>query len=745
MYGAVLWGLGLEFWGVNPTKSGPSWGTGSSKPFPIEGEGFYNLFKSLSQTSMKNKGSLKKDKPSTLVETLTWHALRNPTRALYTFLENGEDQETSLNYGQLDQYARILASLLSEKGLQGERVLLLFPPGLNYIIGFFACLYAGAVAVPAYPPQPERINRTLPRILAIVKDCEAKFLLTNQAIHQLKPLLVEQAPELSKIQWMATDPLPDRPLSGWNPPRITPSTLAFLQYTSGSTGEPKGVALTHGNLLDNLQCSNQRFGMNTQTRQFSWLPPYHDMGLIGDLLAPMHAGGQIFHMSPFDFLQKPVRWLRAISKYKIDISGGPNFAYQYCVKRITEEEKTGLDLSSWDVAYCGSEPIAADTPELFAKAFERYHFKKTSFFPCYGLAEATLLVTGGKRRGGYKLVPRSKHFQAPWMSNTLRSRLPDLGAWVSCGKGLPGQRIAIVRPDTHRECPERIIGEIWIRSPSISQGYWKRPEQTRESFRARISRTREGPFLRTGDLGFFQNGELYVTGRLKDLIVIAGINHFPQDLEATAEAAHPAIRKGCTAAFSVQDGHEEKLAILTEVDETKIPKEEAARKNAFEEIAQRIIAAIVEKNEVEVFSLRLLGKGNLPKTSSGKIQRQDCQEAYLDNSLKYLYRYQTPSELPDLTETEEKPIRNFSPTEENLKHWLVEHIARQLRVRPRHVDPSRTFSSLGLTSRHLVGISGQLGDLLGFRISPMLMWKYPSAHSLARYLGSPRSKSWSDS
>jgi acyl-CoA synthetase (AMP-forming)/AMP-acid ligase II/acyl carrier protein len=689
---------------------------------------------------MAEKKSLSLFNPSTLVEALTSHAMKSPTRTIYTFLSDGEENEISMTLGQLDQQARILASLLSHKGLKGERVLLLFPPGLDYIRAFFACLYAGAVAVPAYPPQPERLNRTLPRILSILKDCEPRLILTDSMILSLQAILTEYAPELKNIEWFAADSLPDRPAEGWSPPLITPSTLAFLQYTSGSTGEPKGVVLTHANLIHNLLNTKQRFGMSAQTRQFSWLPPYHDMGLIGDLLTPLYAGGQVFHMSPFDFLQKPIRWLRAITKYKIDISGGPNFAYQYCVKRITEEEKRGLDLSSWKVAYCGSEPISAHTPEAFTKAFTLCGFQAKSFYPCYGLAEATLLVTGGVRGGGYRSVPRSKNFQAPWMSNSLRARLPELGEWVSCGKNLRGQRIAIVRPDTHRECPDRIIGEIWIRSPSVAKGYWKRPNQTQQTFRARIRQTREGPFLRTGDLGFTQDGELYVTGRLKDLIIIGGINHFPQDLESTAEAAHPAVRKGCSAAFSIQNGYEEKLVLTLEIDTGRIPTDEKNRIKFYEEISRNIIASIVKKHEVEVFALSLLDKSELPKTSSGKVQRQDCQQLYLDNELKFLYHYQSPPGDSNATEKETRLRKERPATEVDLKDWLVQQVALQLRVRPHHVDPTRPFFDLGLSSRQMVGISGELGDLLGARVSPMLLWKYPSAESLARYLSTPKLK-----
>ncbi|HET9212138.1 MAG TPA: proline iminopeptidase-family hydrolase, partial [Thermoanaerobaculia bacterium] len=454
--------------------------------------------------------------PATLIDLLRARAGEKGGAPLYTFLADGEAEEATLSYGGLDRRARAIGARLQQAGAAGERALLLYPPGLDFIAAFFGCLYAGAVAVPAYPP---RAGRTQPRLRAIAGDARPRLVLTTAAIAAKAAELSEQIPELAGAEWIATESLDSSAAERWTPPSLGPGTLAFLQYTSGSTAAPKGVMVTHANLLHNERLIGAAFGMDEESVVVGWLPLYHDMGLIGNVLQPLHAGGRCVLMSPVAFLQRPMRWLEAVSRYRGTVSGGPNFAYELCLRKAAPEALSRLDLSSWRVAYNGAEPVRASTLERFAEAFAPCGFRAEALYPCYGLAEATLFVTGGHG------------------ARVEKER-------VSCGSAW--QRIVTVDPETGEERPE---GEVWISGPSVARGYWENEEATARDFHAFLP-TGEGPFLRTGDLGFLSGGELYVTGRLKDLIILRGRNHYPQDVELTAERSHPDLHPGGGAAFS---------------------------------------------------------------------------------------------------------------------------------------------------------------------------------------------------
>ncbi|MEO6193501.1 MAG: fatty acyl-AMP ligase, partial [Thermoanaerobaculia bacterium] len=483
--------------------------------------------------------------PATLVELLRMRAMSQPERRAYTFLLDGEREEVHLSYGELDRQARAIAARLQELGVEGERALLLYPPGLQYAAAFFGCLYAGVTAVPVYPPRP---NRPDPRFLAILADARARVVLTTSAIlPNAERLLQADAP----VAWLATDGLDSKGAEEWRDPAVRPEQLAFLQYTSGSTSAPKGVMVSHGNLVHNERLIERAFGMTAESVVVGWLPLYHDMGLIGNLLQPLWAGCSCVLMSPVDFLQKPLRWLAAVSRYGGTVSGGPNFAYDLCARKIRPEDRAGLDLSRWAVAFNGAEPVRAETLDRFASAFAGCGFRREALFPCYGLAEATLFVAGAAV-GEPPVVGR---FNAPGLERHRAVADPDGRPLVSSGRPAllaPGQEVAIVDPESGARLPEAAVGEIWVAGPSVAKGYWSRPEPPESTFQA-LTRDGQGPFLRTGDLGFLVGGELFVAGRAKDLIIIRGRNHYPQDIEMTVEASHAALRPGCGAAFSVDE------------------------------------------------------------------------------------------------------------------------------------------------------------------------------------------------
>jgi acyl-CoA synthetase (AMP-forming)/AMP-acid ligase II len=550
---------------------------------------------------------------------------------LYTFLpDRGPEEGAQLTCADLDRRARAIAATLQQLGAGGQRALLLYPPGLEFIASFFGCLYAGVVAVPAYPP---RSARALPRLLEIARDARPAVALTTAELRTAIGGLAASVPELGALRLIATDEVATGAAEDWRDPGLTGDSLAFLQYTSGSTAAPKGVMVSHGNLLHNEEMIRQAFGQKAESVIVGWLPLYHDMGLIGNVLQPLYLGARCVLMSPIAFLQSPKRWLAAISRYRATTSGGPNFAYDLCVRKVTAADREELDLSSWDTAFNGAEPVRSESLERFAEAFAGCGFQPRAFFPCYGLAEATLFVAGGPGPGAPRTAPRVAAFdRAQLEAGEARPVAaadpanPADRSLVSCGHPWLGQELAIVDPETLAPCRDGRVGEIWVRGESICKGYWKRPEATAETFGGRLAgeAADAGPaFLRTGDFGFIDGGELFVTGRLKDLIIIRGRNLYPQDIELTVERSHPALRPGCGAAFSVEINGEERLVVVQELERT----ESAAV------LAEAVRRAVAEEHEAQVQQLVLLRAGSIPKTSSGKIQRRACRAALLGAKL----------------------------------------------------------------------------------------------------------------
>ncbi|HCU23862.1 MAG TPA: non-ribosomal peptide synthetase, partial [Deltaproteobacteria bacterium] len=640
------------------------------------------------------------DLPS-LVELLQRRAQSPFKKPAYTFLADGESEEISLSYAELDRQARAIAAALQGFAAKGERALLVYPPGLDYIAAFLGCLYAGVIAVPVYPPDPNRLSRTLPRLQTIAKDAQAGFALTTSPILALNEMILEQAPDLKKLQWIATDDIAEGLENQWQSPQIGPETLAFLQYTSGSTGHPKGVILSHGNLLHNEELIKNAFGQDEKSIVLGWLPPYHDMGLIGLILQPLYLGVPCILMSPLSFLEEPLRWLKAMSHYQATTSGGPNFAYDLCVRKISLEERAKLDLSHWQVAFTGAEPISSQTIENFTRYFEPCGFRREAFYPCYGLAEGTLAVSGGKK-------------ESPPIVQAFRKK-----HLVGCGESLGDQKILIVNPDTSLACPAGAEGEIWVCGPSVAQGYWRQPKATREVFQAHLKDTKEGPFLRTGDLGFLKKGELFLTGRIKDVIIIHGQNHYPQDIEESVQKSSPGLRPGCGAAFSVPVEGEEKLVVVQEVDrryyerrlkqhhvdvgdrrrsdrrQTKVePGHDPELRQAFdsEQVIGAMTQAISEEHELQPYAVVLVKPGTIPKTSSGKIQRHACKQEFLSHKLETIEEWKRSA---GREEDSELPI---AKDHASVEAWLKDYIAKRLGVAKDHIHAQEPISRWGLDS-----------------------------------------------
>jgi acyl-CoA synthetase (AMP-forming)/AMP-acid ligase II len=563
-----------------------------------------------------------------LIDLLHMRAETSPDRRVYTFLADGEIESDTITFKELELRSHAIASLLERRHKAGERAILLYPPGLDFIAAFLGCLCAGVVAVPAYPPRLTGPERWGARLQSIVRDAEASIVLCNNPIAERFSDVVHAVPDLKHARWLPTSNVPLSEADYWKEPEIAEDALAFLQYTSGSTAEPKGVMVSHGNLLHNLAYAHYVEGNSEETVSVSWLPVYHDMGLIEGVLQPLFGGYTAYLMAPAAFLQRPLRWLRAIDRYRATHSGGPNFAFDLCIRKTTPEERKTLDLSSWRFAYNGAEPIRWETLERFYVAFRECGFRWRSFRPVYGLAEATLVVSSG--RGEYE--PRSvticsdqssiDQITGSKKSEKQRSRI------TSCGPFWCGTRVVIAHPETGEQCMPGEIGEIWVQSKSIAQGYWNRPEETRRVFQARLVDDGKGLFLRTGDLGLIDHGELIPIGRIKDIIIIRGRKHYPQDIEHTVSESHSAVRAGCIVAFGIYSESEERLAVVAEVDRHHLRN--LAR---FDEVFAAMREKVVNEHEIPPHAMALLRPGQIPKTSSGKLMRSACRAAFLGGTL----------------------------------------------------------------------------------------------------------------
>lgn len=667
---------------------------------------------------------------STFVEVLQQRVSDYGQKMAFTFLQDGETILDSLTYLELEERVKAIAGYLQSRGATGERALLLFQPGLSFITAFFGCLYAGVIAVPAYPP---RANRSLNRLEAIFSDCSAKFALTTEGVIDNISSRFKEDEKTNSIEFIASDTIPLEWAKQWIYPNINHESLAFLQYTSGSTGTPKGVMISHKNILANNILIKNYFGDSDQTIGVSWLPPYHDMGLIGGVIQPMYLGCSMYMMSPVTFLQRPLNWLQAISKFGGTTSGAPNFAYDLCIQQINDEQRQTLNLKTWTLAFTGAEPVRYETLEKFSYLFAHCGFDRNAFYPCYGMAETTLIVSGGIK-GVYPVLKSIDDQQLK--DNKIAIVDPNASnssIFVSSGQEILEQKIRIVNPETFQLCPENEVGEIWVNSPSVAQGYWNRKEQTLATFNAYIAEEKESktPYLRTGDLGFMQKGQLFVTGRLKDLIIIRGRNHYPQDIELTVDKSHTALRPGCGSAFAVDINGEERLVIVQEVHRSAIRKLNA------EEVTKKIRQSIVETHELLPYAILLLKTGSIPKTSSGKIQRHACKSEFLANTLDVVGEWrETKVEISSqpIVETIAKPETQNNPQMGIIQQWLITKISEKVSLSSQEIEVDEPFASYGLDSVQAVRLSAELEDWLGYKLEPTLAYDYPSIALLSQYL-----------
>ena len=561
---------------------------------------------------------------STLVDLLHYRYQNQSEQTAYIFLQDGETETNRLTYQELDRRARAIAAYLQKLGVKGERALLLCPPSLEFITAFFGCLYASVVAVPAYPP---RRNQKLSRLQAIASNAEIKVVLTTASLLTNIETLFANEAELSNLHCVAIDNIANELALEWEPVFVSKGSLAFLQYTSGSTGTPKGVMISHSNLLQNSACIKESFELTANSVSVTWLPSFHDMGLIDGIIQPLYTGFLGVLMPPASFLQQPMRWLQAISYYQATHCGGPNFAYELCTRKISSADLENLDLSSWSSAYSGAEPVRRETMEEFAAKFAPCGFRSKFFYPCYGLAENTLMVSGGAITD----EPIYCTVKADALEENLVVEAFDdnqkVKHLVGCGRSRLGTKIVIVDPESLTQCLDNQVGEIWVSGSSVAQGYWNQPEQTEETFRGYLANSKEDVFLRTGDLGFLRDGELFVTGRIKDVIIIRGKNHYPQDIELTVEKSHPALSPGCGAAFAVDINGQERLVIVQEVNRNYLKKLD------WEEVLGNIHEAVTKEHSLNIFAIVLIKPTSIPKTSSGKIKRHACRLDYLKGSL----------------------------------------------------------------------------------------------------------------
>lgn len=656
----------------------------------------------------------------TLVELARMRAKSQPESIAYRFISRDGGDDT-LTYAQLDEKARAIAAQLILNSATGKRALLLYLPGLDYIAAFFGCLYAGVVAVPAYPPDPQRISRTLPRLLNIIKDSESSVIMSSSFIEAMaKDLFINE--EQKELKWLSTDKIQNSLATKWKEPKINKNSLAFLQYTSGSTSDPRGVMLTHENLLCNLQLIEKELPKTKHRQGVAWLPPYHDMGLIGGILQPMQANFPVVLMSPIDFLIEPFVWLKAVAKYKATLSGGPNFAYELCLKRITSEQKKTLDLSSWNIAANGAEPIRHDTMEKFADAFAECGFKKTAFFPCYGLAEATLYVCGSSKAKSWESINvDTKALENGLVKKPLTNQ--SSRTLVSSGNPLNDQELLIVDKDKKIRLKENMVGEIWYRHPSVAQGYFNQPEKTKETFGAYLA-NKEGPFLRTGDLGFINKNELYITGRAKDAIIIRGRNLYPQDIEKTVEESHNNIRFGCIAAFAIEVKEQEELAIVCEIKQPELATETLAA----------IRNAIAMEQGIRVHTIALIEAKSIAKTSSGKIQRHACKEMLKTSTLDLVELWTT-----DQKEKIKQSIKNTKNTSSNqnktispaIKKCVIEVLGLK---NVKTIKTDETLVAYGLDSLMRQELIGALENLVKKPLTNLVIDENTSIKSLATAL-----------
>jgi acyl-CoA synthetase (AMP-forming)/AMP-acid ligase II len=579
---------------------------------------------------------------TTLVDMLRWRAEHQSHREAFHFARPGNDGTIHMSHAEMDHKARAIAALLQDQRSAGKPVLILLQPGLEYITAFFGCLYAGAIAIPGYPPHSAR---SVPRIQAIVEDSQAEVVLTSAKILADLRRYFSLVPHLKNLHWIATDILEDDDADRWHESKTDPAALAFLQYTSGSTGAPRGVMVTHSNLMYNLVELGRLSQQTPDSHIVTWVPPFHDLGLICGVLLPFYVGCPTTLISPMTFLQRPFFWLETISSVHGTMSQSPNFGYELCCNKVTPEQIATLDLSHWESVVCGGEPVRKETMDRFTRTFGPAGFRYNAFLPGYGMAETTLVLASNTTSA--PAVTRTFHQEHLKRGHAIEVSSSDPAAKYIIGyeEVAPGQKVIVVDLQTQTPCPPGLVGEIWTRGPSVTQGYWQKPIETAQVFNAYLSDTQEGPFLRTGDLGFILDDLLFVTGRHKDVIIIHGNNYYPQDIEAIVDHCHPAIRPTCAVACSVEENGTEQLVVMVEIEARYLPRDPSNMQETSisrkpldpQEVIRAIRSAVSEEYDLHITHVVLLKAGGILKTSSGKVQRRACRAEFIAGRLELWY------------------------------------------------------------------------------------------------------------
>lgn len=576
----------------------------------------------------------------TIVDLVLRNVSRNPDRIAFTFLEHGELDSSgmsTLTWAQLDRRARAIAVRLRELAEPGERIMLLCPPGFLYLEAFFGCQYAGMIAIPLYPP---RLNRPLDAIQNVAQDVQARFVVTTQEIGKTLEDRLPHAPALQSMRWLLVEDLVQGEHENWTPPAIDGDSLAFFQYTSGSTGAPKGVMVRQRNLIANLGMAKLAFHTGEDTVVVTWLPLFHDFGLILMMLESVYLNAHCVLMPPMSFFQKPARWLKAVSHFRGTYCGMPNFALDICTLQVGEKDCADLDLSSLEVVVVASEACKAGTMQRFAEKFSAWGFREEAFYPGFGLAECCVYGTGLRSSATPKIYATTAEILASGELRRVENQTETSGEpvrIVSCGEPVLGGQARIVNPETLMPLPEDRVGEVWLGGPHIAKGYWNKPELSAATFQARLADSGEGPFLRTGDLGMLHDKELYITGRMKEVIIIQGQNYYPQDIEGVAQASHEALQHNSGAAFGVESEDVEQLVLVQEVKRVHRNKVDGPA------VVRAVATAIASQYGIRLAGLTLIRPQTLSKTSSGKIKRNACKQEWLKRELQVIYDWRAPN------------------------------------------------------------------------------------------------------
>lgn len=688
----------------------------------------------------------------TLVDVLDVYALKKPEAVAFKFIDDAGTCVDSITYKDLSLRAKTIATSLIKNGLKtNDKVILIYAPGLELIATFFGCMYAGIISIPIYPPT----NRYLVKKLQnIIDDTSPNLILTSTDIQKklralrwikfankipiLKNLIgIYFKKYLDLIGWdfnsvatYTTDNIATKITDNWKLPIINAENLVYLQYTSGSSGIPKGVMNQHSNLLNNINVIIKAAEVTSNDIAVSWLPPYHDMGLIGAILGSIFSGITTILMSPLSFIRKPHLWLKVISEYKATLSVAPNFAFEYCTKKINPEQLIDLDLRQFRIMMNGADIIQMSTLDNFYQTFKPCGFKLNTFFPCYGLAEASLFVSGGFYK---KIIYLSSKDLQQHKKTIVSKSDPFAKAFISCGK--TELDIKIVNPETKKLVDSNQIGEIWIHGSSISKGYWQREKMTEEIFHAKIADDDSNKeYLRTGDLGFIDKDEVYITGRIKDIIKLHGKNYYPQDFEDSILNCHPKIRSGGCAAISVEIENEERLAIVCEI-------ENDTQKTDYRNIVDNICNVIANEYELPAHAVELIAAKTLFKTTSGKISHSACKYSYLNGKLISKFSWKAPIFSTDSStegKVEDLDLEKHQAQEpeqsDPLKRWMINWIALHTHQDITKISPKNLILKYGLDSISMVQLTQDLSEHLGVEIDPLLAWEHLSIDSLAKYI-----------